>query len=146
MSPLSPPISSEMPPHVQLRFRLVYALLAALLLPIGYATVRAVRDRPPKPVAPEAVALVRRYLEALRQGDQSGACRIFSVPSVCAAGVEPRLERFTVSSAKPTVGGMEVAATMDTEQAVFQLAGGPTHYRIVDVVADPAPPGLAGPP
>jgi hypothetical protein len=132
---------------LRIRFRLIYLLLGVVLLSTAYATVRGFRYRPSKPVAPQAVALVRRYLQALQQGDRSRACRIFPAPSVCAARAAPQLERFTVSSAEPTVDGVQVPATIDSQPAVFQLAGGPINYRIVDVIADPTLPGPAvGPP
>ena len=109
--------------------------VAALALAGALAPPAGARDMK-KDYAPQAAALVRRYLGALQHGDVQTACRIFSVSSVCAAGANPRVERFTLSPARPTVDGVEVEATIDAQDALFQLVASHGRYRIVDVVVD----------
>jgi hypothetical protein len=109
--------------------------VAALALAGALAPPAAARDVK-KDYAPQAVALVRRYLGALQRGDVRTACRIFSVPSVCAVGADVRVEHFTLSPARPTVDGVEVEATIDSQDALFQLVASHGRYWIVDVVVD----------
>jgi hypothetical protein len=124
---------------IRRRFQLAYVALAALLVPAAYLTVRTLQYRRPQPLAPQAVALVRRYLEILRAGDRAGACRIVELPSLCASSAPFEVQRFTVAPAQPTVNGVEVPATIDDEDALFVLSAGHRGvYRIVDVVADAA--------
>ena len=125
---------------IRTRFRAAHALLVAIVLAVAFATEQALDYRRPGPLAPQAVSLVRQYLEALRAGDQAEACRIFPVPSLCSAGAVAAVQRFTVSAAEPAVDGVVVPATIDDEQALFQLASRHGLYRIVDVVADPGAP------
>ena len=132
---------------VRTRIRLVYLVLAALLEPVPYLTVRALEYHQPKPLAPQAVALVRRYLETLQAGDRAAACRIVDLPSLCASNQPLVVQKFTVSPAQPTVDGVRVPAKIDDEDALFMLSVGRRGYRIVDVVADTTRPLLRiGPP
>jgi hypothetical protein len=132
---------------VRTRIRLVYAALAGLLVPVPYLTVRALEFRPPKPLAPQAVALVRHYLQTLQDGDRASACRIVDLPSLCASTEPLVVQKFTVSPAEPTVDGVQVPAKIDDEDALFLLSAGRRGYRIVDVVADTTRPLLrVGPP
>jgi len=124
---------------VRTRFRLAYVLLAGLLAPIAYVTVRAVEYQSPKPLAPQAVALVKHYLQTLQAGDRAGACRIVDLPSLCTTDGPLVIDRFTVSPAQPTVDGVQVPATIDDEDALFLLSAGRHGYRIDDVVADSSP-------
>jgi hypothetical protein len=136
-----------MPVSVRTRIRLVYLALAGLRAPVPYLTVRALESHPPKPLAPQAVALVRRYLETLQAGDRAAACRIVDLPSLCTSTQPLVVERFSVSPAQPTVDGVQVPATIDDEDALFMLSAGRRGYRIVDVVADTTRPLLrVGPP
>jgi hypothetical protein len=136
-----------MPVSVRNRIRLVYVALAALLAPIPYLTVRALDSHPPKPLAPQAVALVRLYLQTLKAGDRARACRIVDLPSLCTSTQPLVVQKFTVSPAEPTVDGVQVPAKIDNEDALFLLSAGRRGYRIVDVVADTTRPLLrVGPP
>jgi hypothetical protein len=107
------------------------ALAGALAPPAGAHEAQ-------KAYAPRAVSLVRSYLGALQRGDIRTACRLFSVPSVCAAGAEAHVGHFTLSPARPTVDGVEVEAMIDSEDALFELVASHGRYRIVDVVVDTA--------
>jgi hypothetical protein len=132
---------------IRRRFQLAYLALAGVLVPVGYVTARALEATPPKPLAPQAVALVERYLQTLHDGDRSAACRIVDLPSLCTTRASVVVDRYTVSPAQPTVDGVQVRATIDDEDALFLLAPA-RHgaYRIVDVVADSASvPTLIGP-
>jgi hypothetical protein len=111
--------------------------VAALALAGALAPAAGAREAK-KAYAPQAVALVRRYLGALQRGDVRTACRLFSVPSVCGAGADAHVGRFTLSPARPTVDGVEVEALIDSEDALFELVASHGRYRIVDVVVDPA--------
>jgi hypothetical protein len=105
----------------------------------AFLMVRGLEHRAARPLAPQAVALVRRYLETLQAGNRAAACRIVSLPSLCPSGSPLSVQHFTVSAAQPTVDGVEVPATIDDEDALFLLTPGRRGvYRIVDVVADPA--------
>jgi hypothetical protein len=121
------------------RVRLAYVALAGLLVPISYLTVHAFEYHPPKPLAPQAVALVRNYLETLQAGDRAGACRIVELPSLCTTSEPVVVQHFTVSPAQPTVDGVQVPATIDDEYALFLLSAGRHGYRIDDVVAASSP-------
>jgi hypothetical protein len=141
-------MKERMTPDPRLRLRLAYALLAGILLPVPYLTVRALEYHPPKPLAPQAVALVKHYLESLRSGDRAAACRIVDLPSLCTSTASFAIKTFSVSAAEPTVDGVQVQATIDNEQALFLLS--PVRYgryRIVYVVADATRPllGIAPP-
>jgi hypothetical protein len=127
---------------LRLRLRLAFLTLAGLLVPIGPVTVRASEYSTPKLLAPQAVALVKRYLAALQAGNTRRACRLFDVPSVCAGNPHVRIQKFTVSPAERTVDGVQVPATIDDEDALFQLELRRDSYRIVDLVANPGPPVL----
>jgi hypothetical protein len=118
----------------RLRLGLAAVVVAGLLAPAAGARPTA------KAYAPQAVAVVRNYLGALQRGDVARACRLFSVPSICGAGADVRVRRFTVSAAEPTVDGVQVATTIDAQDALFQLVARHGRYRIVDVVADPGLP------
>ena len=87
----------------------------------------------------------RRHVlpRALQSGHRETACRLFDLPSICASALTPRVQRFTVARAEATVDGYDVPATIDGEQALFQLTARPGGYRIVDVLADPTSPGVA---
>ena len=126
-----------MPLSVSSRVRLAYLVLGVALASAAYLTVRALQYERPRPFAPQAVALVRRYLETLHAGDRAGACRIVELPSLCTSSAPLEVQRFTISAAQPTVDGVQVPATIDDEQALFELSPGRRGaYRIVDVVAD----------
>jgi hypothetical protein len=116
----------------------------------GFATWAAFRpaDGPARPaaapqVAPGAARVVQSYLQALQSGHWATACRLFTLPSVCSSTDAPRVARFTVERPELTVDGFDVRATIDGQDALFQLQGRRGHYRIVEVVTDPTPPGVA---
>jgi hypothetical protein len=122
------------------RFLAAYALLAVLLAGIAVATWRVASMHQPRPLAPGAVQLVERFLGALQAGDLTTACRLFSAFPSCEPGAAPRrLNHYDVMSAQPAVGGVDVPATIDGDYALFSIGLHLGRYRIVDVVADPAP-------
>ncbi len=94
-------------------------------------------------VAPGAVRLVTTYLRALQSGHRATACRLLELPSVCSTGTAPRVASFSVDPAELTVDGFDVRATIDGQDALFQLRMRGRTYRIVDVLTDPTSPGVA---
>ena len=147
--------SGEVPLFVLARrLRLAHAALVAvaavsgfgiwgLFRPAGAPRPSPAPARAAQPIAPGAARVVTSYLQALQSGNRETACRLFDLPSICASALAPRIQEFTVARAEATVDGYDVRVVIDGETAVFQLAAQPGGYRIVDVLADPASPGVA---
>jgi hypothetical protein len=124
--------------------------LVCLAVASGLVTWLSFRSgSPPEParavprVAPGAVRLVTTYLRALQSGHRARACRLLELPSVCSVATAPRVARFSVDPAELTVDGFDVHATVDGQDALFQLRMSGRTYRIVDVLTDPTSPGVA---
>lgn len=121
------------------RFLAAYAALALLLAGSSTATWRLASHHRPGPLAPGAVALVQTFLESVQQGDLKTACRLFSSFPACDPSVRPPpLTSYRVQPAELAVDGVDVPATLNGEYALFTIAERLGHYRIVDIVADPA--------
>ena len=147
--------SGEVPLFVLARrLRPAHAALVAVAAVSGFATwglFRPVHASGPSPATIRlaqpppggAARVVTSYLQALQSGNRETACRLFDLPSICASPLAPRIQEFSVARAEATVDGYDVRVVIDGETAVFQLAAQPGGYRIVDVLADPASPGVA---
>jgi hypothetical protein len=122
------------------RFLTAYAVLSVTFVASGAAAWKLEHEHRPAPLAPGAVAVVESFLSALQQGDLKTACRLFSgLPACDPSVVPPPLQKYTVLPAEPAVGGVDVPATLNGEYALFSMSRvGLGHYRIVDVIADPA--------
>jgi hypothetical protein len=134
------------------RLRPAHAALVAVAAVSGFGTwglfrpARAPRPSPvpvrsAQPIAPGAARVVTSYLQALQSGNRETACRLFYLQSVCSSK-RVLVGQFTVRPAEVVVDGFQVAVTVNGQNALFELAGRPGRYRIVDIVADPASPAL----
>jgi hypothetical protein len=121
------------------RFLAAYVVLALGLAAGVTATVRLASKHRPGPLAPGAVALVETFLGSIQDGDLQTACRIFSAFPACDPTITPPvLRNYEVQPAEAAVDGVDVPATLNDEYAIFTLSERLGHYRIVDIVADPA--------
>ena len=132
------------------RFMAAYVVLALGLAASSIATVSLASKHRPGPLAPGAVALVNTFLSSIQQGDLTTACHLFSAFPACDRTITPpALHSYEVEPAEAAVDGVDVPATLNGEYALFSILERLGHYRIVDVVADPAAlgsfatPGLA---